>query len=119
MAPPVLSSVARQELATILDDYIFTCGACLNDLELSPALSEVCVRDMQCYEPVGKLYYSMKYDPICVFCCSADNLVFVDGCYPQCQSYKNTPVKRRVIFTVFWCIYSYYVCAESHILCVQ
>ena len=59
---------------TILDDYTFTCGATLSDLELSSSLSEVCIRDSQCYDPLEKQYYSMKYDPICVHCCSEDNI---------------------------------------------
>ena len=55
---------ARQALATILDDYTFTCGASLIDLELTSTLTEVCVRDLQCYDPVEKLYYSMNYDEL-------------------------------------------------------
>ena len=51
---------------TILDDYTFTCGATLSDLELSSSPSEVCIRDSQ--------YYSMKYDPICIHCCLEDNI---------------------------------------------
>ena len=61
-----LSSVARQELESLLDDYTFSCGAALSDLELPSVLSEVCARDLQCYDPVEKLYYSVHYDPIIV-----------------------------------------------------
>ena len=73
-SPRKLSSIARQELVTILDDYTFTCGATLSDLELSSSLSEVCIRDSQCYDPLEKQYYSMKYNPTCVHCCSEDNI---------------------------------------------
>ena len=92
-----LSSIARQELATILDGYTFSCGASLHDLELPSTPSQVCVRDLQCYDPVEKLYCSMNYDPICVHCCSEDDLVSAQGCYPQCAQCKHkVPVKKRV-----------------------
>jgi hypothetical protein len=83
-SPRKLSSAARQELATILDNYTFTCGASLNDLELPSTLTEVCVRDLQCYNAAEKFYYSMKYDPICEYCSSEDSLMSAEGCYPQC-----------------------------------
>ena len=89
-SPRKLSSTARQELATLLDDYTFTCGASLNDLELPSTLAEVCVRDLQCYDPVEKLYYSMNYDRICVYCYSEDNLVSAQGCYHQCAGCKQS-----------------------------
>ena len=78
----------------MLDDYTFTCGATLSDLELSGSLSKVCIRDLQCYDPLEKLYYSMNYDLICIHCCSEDNIVSVQGCYPQCENCKHKePVK--------------------------
>ena len=63
-APRKFSSVARQELESVLEDYTFSCGAALSDLELPSVLSEVCARELQCYDPVERLYYSMNYDPI-------------------------------------------------------
>ena len=67
------------------------------DFELSDSLSEVCVRDLQCYDPLEKLYYSMNYEPICIHCCSEDNLVSVQGCYPQCESCTHKePVKKSL-----------------------
>ena len=96
-SPRKLSSIAQQELVTILDDYTFTCGATLSDSELSGSLSKVCICDLQCYDPLEKLYYSMNYDPICIHCCSEDNIVSVQGCYPQCENCKHKePVKKKV-----------------------
>ena len=96
-SPRKLSSTAKQELVAILDNYTFTCGASLNDLELSGSLSEDCVCDIQCYDPLEKLYYLMNYDPIYIYCCSEENLVSVQGCYPQCPNCKHKePVKKRV-----------------------
>ena len=95
-APRKLSYVARQELESLLEDYTFSCGAALNDLDLPSVLSEVCARDLQCYDPVEKLYYSMNYDPICIYCCAEENLVTKDGYYPQCGSCQDRVlVKRR------------------------
>ena len=97
-SPRKLSSIARQELVTILDDYTFTSWATLSDLELSSSLSEVCICDLQCYDPLEKLYYSMNYDLICIHCCSEDNIVSVQGCYPQCENCKHKEsMKKRVL----------------------
>ena len=51
------------------------------DLELPSlvALSKVCVRDLQCNDP-EKWYYSMKYDSICLYCCSEEKLELAQGC---------------------------------------
>ena len=42
-SPQKLSSTARQEFATLLDDYTFTCDASLIDLELLHLLKSVFV----------------------------------------------------------------------------
>ena len=66
-------------------------------LELPSVLSEVCARDLQCYDPVEKLYCSMNYDPICIYCCAEENLVTKDGYYPQCESCRDkVQVKKKV-----------------------
>ena len=40
--------------------YTFTCGANLQELELPNEMSEISVRDVPFYDPLEKLYYSMK-----------------------------------------------------------
>ena len=92
-SPRRLSSAARQQLATTLESLTFTCSASLLDLELPAYLSNVCVRDLQCYDQVEKLYYSMNYDPICIHCSSEDNLQTAEGYYPQ---YRECNEKERV-----------------------
>ena len=54
----------------------------LSDLELPDSLSSVCVRDVECYDPLEKLYFSMKYDPICIYCCGDKNRKST-GYYPH------------------------------------
>lgn len=39
--------------------YTFSCGAALRDLDLLSVLSEVCARDLWCYDPVKELYSSV------------------------------------------------------------
>lgn len=64
----------KKKLSTLLQDYTYTCGATLSELELPDSLSSVCVCDLQCYLP-EKLYFSMKYEPICINCCGNTNYV--------------------------------------------
>ena len=80
----------------ILDDYTYTCGATLSDLELSGSWSEVCVHDLKCYDPLDKLYYSMKYNPICIQCYAENNIVSVQGHYPQCEKCEHKNPKKIV-----------------------
>ena len=51
----------------LLDNY-YTCGSSLQDIELPEPFKEVYVRNISCYEPIEKLYYSAGYDPICIYC---------------------------------------------------
>ena len=92
-SPRKLSAIAVKELNSLLEDFTYTCGASLSDLDLPPMLSSVCVRDIHCHDPVEKLYYSMKYDPICIYCCSTDNLILTSSStsYPQCEDCKDKP----------------------------
>ena len=56
-----LTAQERQTLDNALEDYTYTCGAQLSELGLDGRLGDgtVCVRDIRCYEPVEKLYYSV------------------------------------------------------------
>ena len=48
---------------------MYICGASLEDLKLTRNfLSDVYVRDISHGDPIGKLYYTAKYSPICVYC---------------------------------------------------
>ena len=68
-----------------MEDLTYTCGAQLQDLDLSGKLAEVYIRDMRCYDPIEKLYYSTgKYEEICIYCGGEENLTSKEGAYPQC-----------------------------------
>ena len=58
----------REKLEEILNDFSFTCGAPLQDLEMEGKLADVYTRNISCREPVEKLYYVAKYPAICVYC---------------------------------------------------
>ena len=73
----------RTELEKVLSDYVYTCGASLQDMELTGKLNEVYVRDVSCADPIEKLYYTAKYSPICVYRAELDPKA---DHYPQCHS---------------------------------
>ena len=55
--------LSKSELSTLqgmLDDFSYTCGASLSDLGLARRLEEVVIRDLQCHDPLEKLYYSLR-----------------------------------------------------------
>ena len=63
-----LSVGERTALQQVLDKWLFTCGAQLQDLNLTGCLADVYVREMSCNEPIERLYYSAKYESICIYC---------------------------------------------------
>ena len=95
-APRKLSSADKCKLSECLQEHTFTCGANLSDMNLTENLCDVCVRDLSCYDPVERLYYSIKnYEPICIYCSSTENLIFDVDVYPQCKYCTQQPVKKR------------------------
>ena len=64
-----LSNSQRNALQEILDGMSFSCGSPLQDLDLpSDLINTVFVRQLNCYEPIEPLYYSAKYEPMCILC---------------------------------------------------
>ncbi len=89
-----LKAAQRRDLEHALEDWTFTCGAQLQDLDLPGDLGEVYVREMSCGEPIEKLYYSAKYDPICIYCALPQS--FTDPqFYPLCASCQNREKIRK------------------------
>ena len=58
-----LSLKEREELEEALADFIFTCGAPLQEVQLAGKLAEVhvYVKDISCEDPIERLYYISKY----------------------------------------------------------
>ena len=73
-----LTTAERATLNQALEEFTFTCGAVLSDLELREERLDgehVFVRGLCCYEPLEKLYYSVRpYEHICIYCCSSENI---------------------------------------------
>ena len=88
-----LIATQRKSLEKALDGLSFSCGAPLQELELSAELKMVFVRDLQCHNPIEFLYYSAKYEPICFYCSqpASDSKEF----YPQCGQCKDKPNVSR------------------------
>ena len=83
-----LKAADRCQLQQILDNWSYSCGAQLQDLNLTGSLAEVYVREITCNEPIEKLYYSAKYEPICIYCALPQP--FSDpNFYPQCAGCSN------------------------------
>lgn len=80
-----LSLADKHKLSERLQDHTFTCGSNLSHLNLAESQHDVCVRNMSCYDPVEKLYYSVNnYEPISIYYSSTENLIFCEGIHPQC-----------------------------------
>ena len=95
-----LTTTERTMLNQALEDFTFTCGVVLSDLELGEeSLDEehLFMRGLRCYKPLEKLYYSVwPYELICIYCCSSENISPKQDCYPQCAACDNREaIKKR------------------------
>lgn len=59
----------KEQLQHVLDGMSFSCGAKLQDADILSTLKDVVfVRPLACEEPIEKLYYSAKFEDICIYC---------------------------------------------------
>ena len=89
-----LNRSQRTQLQQVLDDYTYTCGAKLEDLNLGDTFKEVEVRDHLCGDPIEKLYYSAGFEPICVYCARDQTFTCADP-YPQCPFFSHRPAVNK------------------------
>ncbi len=92
-----LRNEQRQYLQVILDDFMYSCGASLKDLNLTEEYNDIEIRDHDCFDPIEKLYYSAKNQPICVYC-GEDQPYTSDNSYPMCatcQSSGKSPISKK------------------------
>ena len=87
-----LKQQERIELERGLNGLSFSCGAQLQDSDSVPDyLKEIVfVRKLSCEDPVEKLYYSAKFEDICIHCSGpvqpwSDNGPY----YPQCRACQS------------------------------
>ena len=83
-----LSKEHKIDLLKLLDDHMYSCGASLRDLDLPANYDDVDVRDHDCYDPIEKLYYSAKNQPICVYC-AKDQPYTSENSYPICSDCES------------------------------
>ena len=80
----------------VLDDISYTCGVSFSDLDLPGRLKNVCVRNHKCGDSIEKLYYSCRFEPICIKCSSEDvqsNTNFFPLCV-HCLEQDTSPIPR-------------------------
>lgn len=69
------------------------CG--LNFFELC-GFPMIYVRKLQCGNPIERLYYSVGYTPICIYCgIDITTNASSPGTYPQCQNCLNRPPVQK------------------------
>lgn len=92
-----VSSQAKSELERKLSNFDFSCGASTSDMDLPDELSDVHFRDLRCEDPVEKLYYSMGYEQICIYCSTEDDLDTSENYYPICVSCMSNkePISKK------------------------
>ena len=83
----------KKELEKALDGMSFSCGAQLQDSDIPEYLKDVVfVRKMSCEDPIEKLYYSAKFEDMCVYCSGPVPLWSdTEAFYPQCTSCAEKP----------------------------
>ena len=90
-----LKTTQKQQLQQVLGNLLYTCSSKLRDLNLPEEFSNVEIRDHHCKDPIEKLYYSAKFEPICVYC-GVIEPYSVEGQYPQCQECQSLPpIKKK------------------------
>ena len=85
-----LTSVQRTNLQDILNDYDYSCGAALSELNLPEEYKDVEIRDHECFDLVERLYYTAKYTPICIYC-SMEQPFTKEKEYPICNNCCDKP----------------------------
>ena len=85
-----LTHTQKQQLERVLDHISFSCGTQLQDYSDLPQdmMDTVFTRNLDCNEPVERLYYSAKFADICIHCSSESVSPWNDteDFYPQCEN---------------------------------
>lgn len=87
----------RAYLQKVLEDFDYSCGASIKDLELPEKFADVEICDHNCHPSIELLYYSAKYDPICIHC-GVEQPFSNDREYPicpNCISAGKQPLKKK------------------------
>ena len=90
----------RKEVEQGFNGLSFSCGAQLQDTDLPDYLKEVVfTRKLRCEDPVEKLYYTAKFEDICIYCSGPVNpWSDQEPFYPQCiacQDREKIPNSKK------------------------
>lgn len=78
-----------KSLEHALSGTSFSCGSPLQELDLSAELEQsVYVRELNYHDPTEILYYTAKYEPICIYCGESEPFIAAN-LYPQCKDCKD------------------------------
>ena len=85
-----LTHTQKEKLKRVLDHISFPCGTQLQDYFnlLQDIMDTAFMRNLDCNEPIERLYHSVKFADICMYC-SLKNVTPLNDTevvYPQCES---------------------------------
>ena len=107
-----MTSDKQVKLQRVLDDFIYTCGSKLHDLQVPQEFENVEVKDHSCHDPIEKLYYSVKFDPICIYC-GRNQLFTSENVYPKCTECDDIIIVF-VFRLFFFCFFFNMIVSTSH-----
>jgi len=95
VAACVFKATSTGELQQVLENFTYTCGSVLAELELGDDYKDIEIRDHACGDIIEKLYYSADLEPICVYC-GVDQPFTSPEQYPQCDECSTLePVLKK------------------------
>lgn len=96
-----MNTEEKDELGEILDSLIYTCGSRLQEIEgtTTGLLDKTYVKqNLTCNSYTEIPYYSAKYEDICYYCGTTEDLVVSSTDYPicsNCQRHHSAIAKRK------------------------
>jgi len=75
----------------------FSRGSQIQDLDLADYLKDIVfVRKLACKDPIERLYYSAKFEDICIHCSGpVDQWSDTEPFYPQCKTKVKFPTQKK------------------------
>lgn len=98
-----LKKQQRDDLQRLLEDYEYSCGASLQYLNFPSEFKKVDICDHDCFDPIETLYYSAKYQPICVHCACDQPFTSEESfsICPGCEAAGKAVIRHELIPTAF------------------
>uniref|UniRef100_A0A1X7TVP2 Uncharacterized protein n=1 Tax=Amphimedon queenslandica TaxID=400682 RepID=A0A1X7TVP2_AMPQE len=81
-------------LTLLLHNYSYNCESKIIELNLPEELKYIEMCSHSCCDPIEKLYYAAKLEPICI-CCGKEQPYTVPDEYHQCSHCRDKPSVRK------------------------